>query len=365
MRTFDKGFVPPHCPNPDCRHHADPEGWRYGPFGWFERKAKPRRIRRFRCRTCRRTFSTQTFDPTYYLKRPELQAPLFEGLVACSGFRQLGRSLKASGVTMQRQSERLGRHSLLYLQSRGPRAPVTEPLVVDGLHSFEYSQYWPFELNVAVGGESGYTYAFTESELRRSGSMRPDQKRRRDELEARHGRPDPGATRKAIVALMKLACPKAQDLRVLTDEHQDYPPAFRELPHRIDHERYSSRRSRTFGNPLQAVDHLDRMFRHSGANHKRETIAFSKRRQNAMERAAVTITWMNFVKRRQEKDLDSPTPAQELGLTDHALGVAEILNRRLFVSLVPLPGPMKDVYWRRIPTRQIPNGRRHALHHAA
>ena len=84
-----------------------------------------------------------------------------------------------------------------------------------------------------------------------------------------------------------------------------------------------------------------------------------------MERAAVTFLWLNLRKRRSEKDLSSKTPGQLLGLADRALTTAEILHRRLFPSLIPLPDEMADVYWRRIVTRQIPNGRRHRLTYAA
>lgn len=49
MRTSDPDFVPPFCPRADCRHHLDPAGWTFECHGTFERKARPRIIRRFRC----------------------------------------------------------------------------------------------------------------------------------------------------------------------------------------------------------------------------------------------------------------------------------------------------------------------------
>src|SRR6185369_10164613 len=109
----------------------------------------------------------------------------------------------------------------------------------------------------------------------------------------------------------------------------------------------------------------DLLMRHSGANHKRETIAFSKRRQAALERAAIFQTWRNFMKRTSERRRKSPTPAQLLGLASRALGLDDVLARRLFPSRIPLPPTLAEVYWRRVPTRQIQPGTRHALRLAA
>ena len=72
----------------------------------------------------------------------------------------------------------------------------------------------------------------------------------------------------------------------------------------------SSRAARTAQNPLFAINLMDLLIRHSGANHKRETIAFSKRRQAVVDRASIFVTWRNFLKSRSEKAQDEP-PAVE------------------------------------------------------
>ena len=54
---------------------------------------------------------------------------------------------------------------------------------------------------------------------------------------------------------------------------------------------------------------LDLLIRHSSANHKRETIAFSKRRQSAAERLFVLVVWRNYLKSFSERKRDA-TPAQ-------------------------------------------------------
>src|SRR5690606_33034444 len=152
------------------------------------------RIQRYRCSRCRRSFSSQSFSTTYWLKRPDLLEPVFHRLVACSALRQIAREYRASHSTIRKLSDRLGRHCLLSHEQLRPRTCPTEPLCLDGFRSFEHSQYWPMDLNLLVG-PSLFVYGFNDTELRRSGTMRPAQRVKRALLERRFGRPDPEATR--------------------------------------------------------------------------------------------------------------------------------------------------------------------------
>ncbi|MCA3008132.1 MAG: hypothetical protein INH34_07180, partial [Phycisphaerales bacterium] len=63
-------FVPPFCPNPECSQHARPEGRFFLRYGTFVAACHPDPVQRFRCRTCRITFSTQTFRQDYRDRRP-------------------------------------------------------------------------------------------------------------------------------------------------------------------------------------------------------------------------------------------------------------------------------------------------------
>ena len=85
------GFRPPHCPNPDCDFHRDSRGWRFKRAGFYRRQAVPRRIQRYRCSRCQRSFSSQTFATSYWLRRPDLLEPVFRAEVAGSGHRQIAR----------------------------------------------------------------------------------------------------------------------------------------------------------------------------------------------------------------------------------------------------------------------------------
>jgi len=367
MSPHAKDFTPPHCPRPTCPKHRDPTDWRFQKAGFYERQAAPRRIQRYRCLDCGVNFSRQSYDVTYYLKRPDLLAEVFEASVGCSGLRQIARRLGVAHSTVGGQLSRLGRHCLLFQHLHRPDELPDEPLVLDGFESYEYSQYHPLHFHVAVGGRSHFFHAFTDSELRRKGRMTPEQLLRRAELEERHGRPDPRSIEKEMRELVRLVAPEPVPLKLLTDEHPAYLRAFRWLEREgwtIQHETTPSRRARTTGNPLFPVNLLDLLIRHCGANHKRETIAFSKRRQRAAERLAILQVWRNFMKSFSENARDA-SPAQRLGLTDRLLTTRDVLEQRLFPTRVQLPDRLRLYYEGRVETRRLAVNRRHELKRAA
>jgi transposase-like protein len=360
MENVPAPFVPPHCPRSDCAHHVCTAGWRWVRYGSYRRQAAPQRIRRFRCGHCGHTFSEQSFRSDYWLRRPGVLASLAPRLLGCTGYRQLARELGCAPSTVMRQAPRLGRHALLWLWQHRPRGPVTEPVVVDGFESFAFSQYHPLYLNLVVGAASHYLYAFTHTALRRKGRMSARQKRRRAELERRHGRPDPRGIEQGTAAALRLAAPAPQPLVVRSDEHTDYPRALARLHgYAVRHECTPSVQARTAGNPLFPVNRQDLWLRHAGANHKRETIAFSKRHQAVVERAAWQALWLNWSKPFSENH-GGGTPAMRLGLSQRPVPIRELLARRLFPERVRLPEPWAGYYWGAVRTARIPSERRHS-----
>jgi transposase-like protein len=364
MSSTNNRFVPPHCPRTSCAYHHCATGWHWIHHGTYSRQCEPRIIPRYRCGHCGATFSSQTFSTTYYLKRPELLEPLFHRVLACSAYRQIAREARCVHSSLMRQAARLGRHCLLLLaevRSAAALTQIREPLVIDGFESFAFSQYHPLHLHLNVGANSHFIYAFTHSRLRRKGRMTTQQQRHRGALEAAHGRAEPRAIELDMLAALKLSAPRPQALSVLSDEHPAYPRAFKHLPqHAITHRCTPSRQARTVNNPLFPVNRLDLLLRHNSANHKRETIAFSKRHQGVVERAAVLVAWCNFGKPISENH-DAATPAMKLGLRLSPLRPAALLAGRRFPSRIPLPKPWEEYYRGRIDTPGIANPRRHTL----
>lgn len=347
---------PPFCPNPKCESRTKSIAWRFKKKGFYHRHYRPYKVQRYFCHHCHRNFSSQTFSTTYWLRYTGLLEMLFHRLVGGSCLRQISRELGVTHSALQHQAERLGRHCLLFHEQLRPKGAPVEPLVLDGFRTFEHSQYWPLDLNLLIG-TSHFVYGIGEAELRRSGKMRPAQREKRMVLEAQYGRPFPQATKRSVAELVARIVPEGSEATIRSDEHQAYPLALQELKgRRLHHEQTSSRKSRTTRNPLFPVNLADLLLRHSSANHKRETIAFSKRRQGVMYRAAIWVVWRNYVKSRSENRKDSP-PAVALGLIQKTLSIANILEQRIFPSRVEVSKWVKQCYDGRISTRRLKTNR--------
>lgn len=329
--------------------------------GFYVRPSDGRRFQAFECATCGRNFSSRTFSTTYWLKRPDLLPPCAAWISEGPALRQIARVMKTTHATVARMVSRVGRHCLLFhkrlLDQAGTKGVLREPLVIDGFESFEYSQFFPFHANLAAGSVSCFLYHFNDSPLRRKGAMTADQKRKRIALEETLGRPDPKAIQKAVASLLRQSIallPKGEPLVLHSDEHPAYRRALgvvrreRRCP-KIVHIQTSSLARRSTSNPLFPVNLADMRIRHGQANHRRETIAFSKRRQRAMERQAVFTVWANYIKKKSEKK-DVTTSAMEVGIVGGPLSWKGILKKRIFPAHVNLCREWRAYYAGRVKT---------------
>jgi transposase-like protein len=360
MGSTSTRWVPPHCPNPNCRYfNTFSTDWPFKRKGYYHRQCSPQRIQRFTCLACRRHFSTQTFSTSYWQKRPELSARVFMSVVGCMCNRQIARAEGCSPETVAHQIARLGRHCFLFQTQELRNIGVLGEVVIDGFETFEWSQYFPFHHNVAVDADSGYFLYHTDSPLRRKGRMRPRQKIRRAQLELVLGRAPSRAIEDGVRDL--LAPIHARVIR--SDDHRAYPRAIRAVGRSVSHQITSSTRRRDRGNPLFEVNSLDMFIRHSTGAHKRETIAWARRRQAAIEKLAIFQVWRNYIKRRWEKK-EERTSAMIVGLTDHKLTVAELFRERLFFDKTELSPRWETYYRRTVRTAALAVNRIHQLRYA-
>ena len=77
-----------------------------------------------------------------------------------------------------------------------------------------------------------------------------------------------------------------------------------------------------------AVDLLHKIWRHSQAHQRRETIAFARSETISLARVQVLMLWRNFCKRRTERRPCTTTPAMSIGLTDRRWSFAELYAER-------------------------------------
>ena len=371
-----ENFRPPFCPRRGCPEHArvDPAGYCFASRGTYSTRQQSN-IPRFKCLTCLKGFSRQTFATSYYLKRAELLVPIAAGLIAGSAHRQIARTLRCAPSTVTRQSARLGRHALLLLaRSLAHLAGrLDESVVIDHFETFEFTQDYPLGIATAVGAKSWFVYAIDPAPHRRAGRMSEEQKRR---LEQRPRRPLRGSYMSSACRLFdilyRLPGPGGT-LTLIGDGHKAYAHAAqRDAPVEVKLHSFpnpkrgpkGSRRSwqaRVRDQAMFPVDLLHKLVRHSVAHHRRETIAFGRRLNALMERFFVTAIWRNFVKGRSERKPDPKTPAMRLHLTEAPWLWKRVAFQRLFPEREVIPHPWDEFYRRLWQTPLIGRNARHTL----
>ena len=333
-------FRPPHCPWSECADHLTTGSYRPAKKGSYRRVRDPHRaIPRFKCPTCRRTFSREAFASSYNLKRPELLLPVADLLVSGCAHRQIARHLGCAPSTVTRLSVRLGEHARQFHEvSAASAAPIHEPVVLDHFETFVRSQQERLGIATPVGQDSWFVYALHgASYLRLHGRSR-----RKRALKRKLTRPLPGAVLDSTLnTLENLLRRSPAGLDLVSDDHPAYRAAVRRLTgHRtIRHTIHANpdrspghdtTRARARDRAMFAVDLLHKLLRHSQAHHRRETIAFGRKRSSVMGRAALFAVWRNMVKLVSERRPTRLTPAMRLGLTSRAWTWADVFAERLF-----------------------------------
>jgi hypothetical protein len=346
-------FVPPFCPNPDCEWHTAQSGtyMTWQPRGCIRIERKPGWVRRFRCLSCGRWFRSSTYSDDYWKKYPGLNDRIFRLLLNGTGIRQAARVLEVAPTTIRWRLRGMARQALLahVEQLHALRGQWTEDVAFDGLRAFAGSQYEPLDLHTPVWVTSGFVLDVNIAALRRSGTMRPEQRRRRAERDARLGWPEPRArelrARQILKRLVALV-PPGRRLRLRTDEEPDYARAVAALDCGIEHTTVSSKARRDSGNPLWKVNTLHGYGRHAIRGLVRETVAFPKTAAGLWDRTWIFVLGQNNTKGIAERTvaLARTTPAMRLGLARRPREWNSLCRRRRFPRRVGLPPGFSEAY---------------------
>ena len=342
-------FIPPHCPNPECPNYEKPQI-----TSWYRRKGHYSTITfgsvpRFLCKSCRHSFSRQTFSIDYFAKKTLDYLFIYRKINDGAGLRKIGRDMNASCDSVTNRINRLARNALIAQQQIVDLLPIGEDLVLDGLQNFCVSQYFPDHYTIAAGKDSQFVYACDYATMRRAGRMTSAQKRRRAELE-RVFRAPRRSVEDSFSRVLKVIREKQfrrkQPLILYTDEKSDYQRSlwgkrdFREMmiSGQWRHHRINSKIGRNTSNPLFAVNYIDREIRKDMASQTRETVQFPRSVSNAMLRMSLYLFDHNVFKPFRIRKMEGShlSHAEVAGLSPVE---KERIVRGFFVSRFFKPSP--------------------------
>ena len=156
------------CPHKGClSRELTPGSGRFIRSGFFRRKFSRRKIQRYRCKLCERTFSDQTFAPTYWQKRSELNPKVRELLCSQVSQRRTARLLRVSKTTVVEKFRFLAKEAMLsherFLNDLS-RTPL-DFIQFDDLITSEHTKCKPVSVSLAVDAKTRMILGFQVSEI--------------------------------------------------------------------------------------------------------------------------------------------------------------------------------------------------------
>ena len=324
-------FQPPRCPWRACPRHADPTPGFCTRHGSYKPLCRPWPIPRFRCKTCRRTFSRQTFRMDYRDHRPDLNAKLFVFLACGVGLRQSGRVLGLSHRCTQLKARKIGRHlRRLNLNLRRPLPPGST-LNFDEVETYEGRRNTrPLTLPVLIETQSRFIVWTESATIPPSGRM-TERRKALIRAEARRFGRRKDNSRQAVRRTLRRGAELAGGLErvvLYSDEKLSYP-ALAEAAfgkERLVHHRTGSRVPRTEWNPLAPINNTEAMARDLTGRLRRESWLVTKRRRYLDVLVHVFVAYRNYVRRRINREHRSA--AEALGFAPRRLRPEELLSWR-------------------------------------
>ena len=322
-------FKPPRCPYRSCVQHAFPGARFYARHGSYRPRCRRVPVPRFRCRTCHRTFSRQTFRHDYRDRRPECNVPLFAMLVSGTGLRQASRILRIDVHAVQRKFRKIALTCRRLHRNLSAQLPAHGTYVLDEEETFEKASIRPLTMAALIERDSYLVVSTAVGPIRRLSARGTQRRREQDHHESRGGRRR-DRSRRCVRAVMRALRARATgQLTLLSDEKASYGQLGREVfGDDVRHERTISTLARGTFNPLFPINLTLAMTRDNcGRLHRRSWLVTEKRRCLQFQMHLFTA-YRNYVRRRHNHDQPHATPAFLLGLAPRALAVREVLRWR-------------------------------------
>lgn len=324
-------FVPSRCPNRGCSQHHHPAPRFYVRKGYFAVKCRSHRVPRFRCRSCGRGFSRQTFRMDYRDHRPDLNARVFLSLATGLGLRQTARNLGLSNRCTELKARKLARHlRRLNLNLRG-ELPSTSSFQLDEFETFEGERNTrPLSVPMLIEKDSRYIIWSESATIRPRGRMSEARRRAILKSEMRYGKRR-DCSRRGTARTLRRGAAIAGRMKIVTlfsDEKSTYPKLARESfgANRLQHLQTNSKRVRDIFNPLFPINNTEAMGRDNMGRLRRESWLASKKRRYLDLALQVWMAYRNYVRRRF--NYDKKSPAQRLGFVDRRMSPGQLLTWR-------------------------------------
>jgi transposase-like protein len=140
-------------------------------FGHFRRKSDAKRIQRFRCLRCRKSFSTATGHPCFGQNKRQINHRLWLLLNSGVSQRRAARLLRVSRTTISRKFCYLGIRALAELKESNLSKQKISIVEFDDLETFELTKCKPLSVTLGVESRTRRILAFEVAKMAAKGKL--------------------------------------------------------------------------------------------------------------------------------------------------------------------------------------------------
>lgn len=265
--------------------------------GVYLRKVDGRAVRRFKCQSCGKCFSEQTFSPSYRLRRLDLFESLRSRLMCSSSQRRAALMLKATARTIARFIPILARIDGAWQERFLAKLGPVETIVFDEMMSYEHTRLKPLSLPIAVCERTQAILVMGVAQIPASGLL-AEKSLKKYGFREDHSH----MVRSSLLESLAKTSGDAGSLK--SDAHQSYGEEVKQAFPKRFHEVFLSRRGcvvgygelkRTGFDPIFMINHACAMVRDSIARLKRRTWCTTKKPERLQHLLAIYIRFHNEV----------------------------------------------------------------------
>jgi transposase-like protein len=298
--------------------------------GFYRPACREQPVQRYRCTSCRRTFSRQSFRYDYRDRRPQDNVPLFLLLASGVGLRQCGRLLDLDPRAVQQKLRKMGRAFALLHGNLCPGLPAGRTWLLDEEETYEGASIRPLTMPVLIDKETWFVVATAVGPIRRLARAGTARRAKQDEEERWHGRrPDRSAACVREVLGTLAGKVPAGSIVLHTDQKASYATIARGVfGERLVHTTTAGTLVRDTHNPLFPINTTLAMTRDNCGRLRRKSWLVTKKAERLQHHLQLFTVYRNYVRRRFNRDPEADTPAKILGLLPRNLRKHEVLGWR-------------------------------------
>jgi len=286
-------------------------------------------VPRFRCRSCRRSFSRQTFRHDYRDRRPETNESLFWMLISGTGLRQAGRRLKLNIRAVQQKQRKMAAMCAHLHGNLCPQLPAGRAFLLDEEETYEGASVRTLTMPVLIEKETWFVVDTAVGSSRRLAPIGSARRLRQDREERNGVRPD--QSRECVERVLNALARKVATGAILlhTDQKASYAKVAKAVfGDRLTHVTTAGTLVRHTHNPLFPINTTLAMTRDNCGRLRRRSWLVTKLAKYLQAHMHIFTVYRNYVRRRFNRDKEVDTAAKLLGLLPRNLRVHELLAWR-------------------------------------